>query len=393
MNAIKGYKRGLEWGRCGLFRGAIACLAVTLLSWHHPAAGQVIENPAQPRAKNAGRVIVPNEVLAISDEGRTDFYFKWPGNLRVAPNGFLFVRDEKQFLQFDKDGRFLRNLFKKGQGPGEMGSFVGCFLTDKNVIALANDPDKLLWFNYAGEYERETAIRGEGGTFLWPLAQLNGVFYLNSSQIPDLKGEPGIIDVPQVIVALADGSGEPKSLASFMTKAFVVTSGGGSARGMISISFLGAVPYQKRFLALFHTSEYLLKIYDPAANTVQREFRRAYERVKKPPEKDEQKKDRIGINGKTFTAPEQKYANDIVNIFARGGEIWAVTSTRDKVKGVLIDVFDNEGIYQDCFYLQLPEAALRSLVSPSLATLDGDSLYVIAKNADETSTIRKYAIK
>jgi hypothetical protein len=148
-----------------------------------------------------------------------------------------------------------------------------------------------------------------------------------------------------------------------------------------------------KFLALFHTSEYLLKIYDPAANAVQREFRRAYERVKKPPEKDEQKKDRVGINGKTFTAPEQKYANDIVNLFARGSEIWAVTSTRDKVKGTLIDVFDGAGVYQDCFYLQLPEAALDSLVSPSRATLEGDFLYVIVKNADETSSIRKYAIE
>jgi len=393
MSAKKASKPGLDKRWCGRVRGAVACLVLTFLSLPFAAAGQVIENPAQPRAKNAGRVVVPREVLAISDEGRGDFYFKWPGNLRVAPNGLIFVRDENQFLQFDKDGRFLRNLFKKGQGPGEMGSFVGCFFTDKNVIASANDPNKLLWFNYAGTYERESPIRREGGMFLWPIACLNGVFYFESSEIPDLKGEPGVIDVPQAIVALTDGSGEPKPLASFQTKAFVVTSGGGSARGMISISFLGAVPYQKKFLVLFHTSEYLLKIYDPLANTVQREFRRAYERVKKPPEKDEQKKDRVGINGKTFTAPEQKYANDIVNLFSRGSEIWAVTSTRDKVKGTLIDVFDGDGAYQDCFYLQLPEAALNSLDSPSRATLDGDFLYVIVKNADETATIRKYAIE
>jgi hypothetical protein len=383
----------LEIGRRGFVLGAAAGLALALLSWIPAATGQVIENPAKPRAHNAGRVVVPKEVLAVSDEGRSDYYFKWPGGLRVAPDGSFFLRDEKQFLQFDKNGRFQRNLFKKGQGPGEMGSFVGCFLTAKNIVALANDPNKLLWFDYGGTYKHETLIRREGGTFLWPVACLDGVFYFHSSEIPNFGGEPGVFDVPQAIVTLAEGSVDLKPLASFPTKAFIVTSGGGSARGMISISYLLAVPYQGKYLALIHTSEYLLKIYNPTAKAVLREFRREYERVKKPPEKDEQKKDRVGINGKTYTAPDQKYANDIINLFSSGGEIWAVTSTRDKAKGILIDVFDGDGIYQDCFYLQLPEAALNSLRSPSLSTLDGSFLYIVAKNPDETSVIKKYQIE
>jgi hypothetical protein len=369
------------------------CFILALFSWISAAVGQVSENPAKPRAKNAGRVVGPKEVLSVSDEGRSDYYFKWPGGLRVAPDGSFFLRDENQFLQFDKNGRFQRNLLKKGQGPGEMGSFVGCFLTAKNVIALANDPNKLMWFDYAGTYEREIPLRREGGMFLWPLAFLDGTFYFHSSEIPNPGGEPGVFDVPQAIVTLGEGSTDLKPLASFPTKAFIVTSGGGSARGMISISYLLAVPYQGKYLALIHTSEYLLKIYDPAAKAVLREFRREYERVRKPPEKDEQKKERVGINGKIYTAPDQKYANDIINLFSNGDEIWAVTSTRDKAKGILIDVFDGDGIYQDCFYLQLPEAALNSLVSPSLSTLDGNFLYVIVKNPDETSVIKKYAIR
>jgi hypothetical protein len=371
----------------------MACLALTFLCWHLSAAGQVIENPAKPRAHNAGRVVLPKEVLAVSDEGRSDYYFKWPAGLRVAPDGSFFLSDENQFLQFDKDGRFQRNLFKKGQGPGEMGSFVGCFLTAKNVVALAGDPNKLLWFDYAGTYERETPLRREGGTFLWPMAFLDGAFYFHSSEIPNPGGEPGVFDVPQAIVTLAEGSTDLKPVGSFPTKAFIVTSGGGSARGMISISYLLAVPYQGKYLALIHTSEYLLKIYDPATKAVLREFRRAYERVRKPPEKDEPKKARVGINGTWYTAPDQKYANDIINLFSSGGEIWAVTSTRDKAKGILVDVFDGTGIYQDCFYLRLPEAALNSLVSPSLATLDGKFLYIVVKNPDETSAIKKYEIQ
>ena len=70
-----------------------------------------------------------------------------------------------------------------------------------------------------------------------------------------------------------------------------------------------------------------------------------------------------------------------------------MTSTRDKAKGGLINAFDGNGIYQDCFYLQLPEAALDSLVSPSLSTLDGDSLYVSVKTPDETAVAKKYHIE
>jgi hypothetical protein len=368
-------------------------LVLALLGGCLPAAGEVTENPAKPRAKNAGRVIVPKEVLSVSDEGRSDFYFKQPGDLRVAPDGSFFLKDDKQFLQFDKDGRFERNLFKKGLGPGEMNTFFGCLIADKDVIALSYHPDKLIWFDHAGTYEREVPLLRKGTTILRPLAFLKGTFYFISSNIPNIGGEPGIVDVPQDIVAFADGSTDLTPVGSFPTKAFVVTSGGGSARGMVSISYLFAVPFQGRYLALTHTSEYLLKIYDPAAKAVLREFRRAYERVKKPPEKDEQNKPRVGINGKMYTAPDQKYANDIINLFPRGSEIWAVTSTRDKNKGILVDIFDGDGVYQDCFYLQLPEAALNGLAFPWYSTLAGDFLYVVTKNPDETSVIKKYLVE
>jgi hypothetical protein len=254
-------------------------------------------------------------------------------------------------------------------------------------------PDKLLWFDYSGKYQHEMPIRRDVFSFLFPLGSLNGTLLFGSSGIPLQSGKPGIVEVPQTILAISEDSGELKSLASFPITAFIASAGGGSARSMRAYSLLTVVPFKEKYLALIHTCEYLLKIYDPAANAVLREFRRQYERVKQPPEKDKPKKGALGVDDKSYIPPEQKYANDVANIFARGGEIWAVTSTRDQAKGILIDVFDGDGVYQDAFYLQLPEAALAGLASPSLATLDGDFLYVIARNADETSTIRKYLIE
>ena len=364
----------------------LVLLAITAIAFE-----QVVENPAKPKAKNAGRVVVPEEVLAISDEGTSDYYFKRPRGLTTAPDGSLFFQDEKQVLQFDKDGKFQRNLFKKGQGPGEMEYVGACLATDRNLIVQTTTPNKFLFFDYSGKYKREISARTETRSMMTALLFQGEVFYIHAWEFPRVKGDPDYVDVPHAILALNEATGEFRTLASFPTKSFVVSSPSGGG-GLFHISSLIAVPFQQKLLALSHTSEYLLKIYDPAADKVVREFRRAYEQVKSEPLTEEQKKGGIIIDGKHYGPPEQKFQNDIRNLLARGDEIWAVTSTKDKAKGVLIDVFDGEGVYRDSFYLTLPEAAIKSILSPGSCALDGDFLWVVERSEDETVTIKKYRV-
>ena len=355
------------------------------------AFGQVVENPAKPKAKNAGRTVVPEEVLMISDEGTSAYYFKRPRGLTTAPDGSLFFQDEKQVLQFDKDGKFQRNLFKKGQGPGEMEYVGACLATDRNLIVQTSTPNKFLFFDYSGKYKREISARTETRSMMTALLFQGEVFYIHAWEFPRVKGDPDYVDVPHAILALNEATGEFRTLASFPTKSFVVSSPSGGG-GLFHISSLIAVPFRQKLLALSHTSEYLLKIYDPAADKVVREFRRAYERVKSEPLTEGQKKSGIIIDGKHYGPPEQKFQNDIRNLLARGDEIWAVTSTKDKAKGVLIDVFDAAGVYRDCFYLKLPETAVTGVLSPGSCALDGDFLWVVERSEDETFAIKKYRV-
>jgi hypothetical protein len=53
---------------------------------------EVIENPEKPLIKKAGRVVELKEVLSIHDVG-DDYYFKYPSNLKVAPDGSIFFLD------------------------------------------------------------------------------------------------------------------------------------------------------------------------------------------------------------------------------------------------------------------------------------------------------------
>jgi hypothetical protein len=355
-------------------------------------AQTIVENPAKPKAANAGRVVVPEEVLTISDEGTSDYYFKnGPHGLTAAPDGSLLCRDKDQVLHFDLNGKFLHNLFKKGQGPGEVNNVSACLATDKNIIVHSPYPNKLVFFDLAGQYEREIPVRSETRTMMTALLFAGGAFYFETSEFPRAKGDPDFVDNPRTIVTVNEADGEIKRLTTFITKAFVASSPAGSGVSF-DITNLITVPFKKKLLAATHTEEYLLKLYDPATDKVVREFRRAYDRVKGAPLTEAEKKSGVMLGDKHYTRPVQKFENDVKNVLARGDEIWAVTSTKDKSKGVLVDVFDAEGVYRDCFWLKLPEAALKSVIYPGSCALDGEFLWVVERSEDETFAIKKYRV-
>ena len=351
--------------------------------------GQIIENPAKPKAANSGRVVVPEEIFAISDEGTSEYYFNYPYSLRTGADGSLVLRDRDQILWFNRDGKLLHNLFKKGQGPGEMQYPGDCLFVEEHIVVYAGNERKLVYFDRNGNFEKELSVTSQDHT-LALLHHLPGTYFFKATEFPRTSGDPKIVETPQTIVSLAESDGSLRPLSSFAAKVYVVTSGGGG--GSISITSLITAPFKNTLLALAHTEEYLVKIYDFAADRVTHEFRRAYDRVKAEPLTDEQKKRYIYINGKYYYPPELKYQNDIKNILASNSSIWVVTSAKDKAKGVLLDIFDENGVYRDCIWLKLPEPALAGIVSPGRSALGGDYLWIVEKAEDETFMIKKYRV-
>lgn len=364
-------------------------LFIFLLSIPIATIGQIIENPSKPKAVNSGSAVAPEEVLTITDEGTSDFYFKWPYSLRTGPDGSLVFRDREQILHFDGGGKFLANLFKKGQGPGEMQYPGDCLFVGDRVVVYSGNENKLVFFDRNGKFEKELSVPSQDNSLIL-LHHQPGVFYFKATEFPRTSGDPKIVETPQTIVALGESDGALRTLSSFAAKVYVVTSGGGG--GAITIASLITTSFKNNFLVLTHTEEYLIKLYDLAANRVVREFRRAYDRVKSEPLTDEQKKGYININGKFYFPPEQKYQNDIKNVLTRDDLIWVVTSTKDKAKGVLLDIFDENGIYRDRFWLKLPEPALASILTPGRCALDGDFLWVVEQTEDETFLVKKFRV-
>jgi hypothetical protein len=381
------YKKRLE-----SIRGAKGMRKIILLPLFLPLlvisffAQTIVENPEKPLSQNYGRIKTLEEVMSIEDIGR-DYYFRYPHNLKVAPDGSIFVQDIDQLIQFDFSGKFMRNFFKKGQGPGEMQQISNYCFEKSKLIVHDREPNKVLLFDLNGHFIKEFRIR-QGPSFLELLYFYKDIYYFRGSDIPIIQGKPAIIDYPQIIMAFSEGGSELKEMTSFPTKSFVARVGG--AQGAISINNLITVPYREKYLFLSHTPEYLVKLYDLEKNQVVRAFRRKYDRVKS--EIEGSNKGRVMLNGVEFTAPPQKYLNDIFNLFIFKDRLWVMTSRVEKENGILIDVFDSDGKYVDNFDLKFPEKFDPKIFRPIEMYVYGDDIYCIKSKEDGTFAIKKYNI-
>jgi hypothetical protein len=306
-------------------------------------------------------------------EAQLGLQCRYPRLKPWVSTGSIFVQDREQLLQFDPNGKFIRNFFNKGQGPGETESIDNYWLNEKNVIIHAETPNKILWINFSGERVKEFRIYGTD-VFLSFLTFCRNTYYFTQSEIPLVKGEPSIVDYPQNLISLSGEGGEIKNLISFPIKSFVAVVGG--SRGSLAINRLIAVPYREKHLFISHTPEYLMKLYDLEKNQVVRIFKRKYKRVETPPEIQKQGGGYVMLNNQKFTKPPQKYMNDITNLFVFKDKLWVLTSTKDKNKGILIDVYDFEGKYVDNFYLKFPNYLSLDIYNLYTMTIAGDFLYL-----------------
>jgi hypothetical protein len=351
--------------------------------------GQIIQNSARPAAPNAGRVISPKEVLSIEDTGEK-YYFKYPHDLKIGSDGSVFVVDIDQFLQFDPNGKFLRNLFKKGQGPGEMTNLENYDFEGRNIVAFSPYPAKLIWFDGNGKFIKDESLATKTQILKF-LGRIGGRWVFETFEFPRNGGELQYLDQPHTLLIWNETAKTWRPLSAFPVRVMGVSAASGGS-GFFDVGEFLAEPLGERRLVISHTSEYDIKIFNLESDKVEREFQRSYERVPPPPLKAGQRRPAIMINNNKYEQPPEKYANDIANILVRGDRLWIVTSMTDKKKGLLIDVFDPEGHYRDSFYLNLPEAGLSAIRTSSTCAMDGNFLFTAERTEEGTFAIRKYQI-
>ncbi len=343
-----------------------------LVSFYLGQSQESIKNPEKPLSQNAGRILKLEEELRITDESG-EFFFQYPGELKTAPDGSFFIYDREQLIHLDKQGRFIRNFYRKGQGPGELNYVSNFIVENDSLIVHNNSPNKIVWFDLQGELIKELSLQTMGSRADLQFHH-DGKFYLLKSGMPSPPEKPEVVEIPQILVELSEETKELNELISFPLKALVM--GGAWVSGCSVLS----APYQHRYVFVSHTQEYMVNLYDCESEKLLRSFDRSYKRIKRP-------KDAGGaaiiIDGTRHEPPGSEYLNDISGLFIFKDKLWVRTSLKDEKNGYLFDVFDFGGHYVDCFYLQ---------TNGSLMAAQGDSIFVREKDPDELIHIVKFKV-
>jgi hypothetical protein len=143
------------------FRNVLFGLLALASAWSAAGAQQVITLPGADQALSGQ----PQNLFTVGKEEGQDWeVFSFVPSVAFDGTGNLYVvdRDNGRVLVFGTDGRFVRQIGKKGQGPGELGLPVGVTILSDGRVAifdLANAAVQV--FGSDGAYQ--TLARSEPG--------------------------------------------------------------------------------------------------------------------------------------------------------------------------------------------------------------------------------------
>lgn len=356
-----------------------------------PAYAEKLENQETPQAKNAGRHVKLTEVLRISDE-EGDFYFKHPGKLTTGPDSSIYLTDDKQFLKFDKEGNFVANLQKVGEGPGEYTWLYYFKPMDDHIFAVAYQPAKVLKFDLSGNLLMEK--RYNRGAGMRQVIDFPGEKYYYFGTFIDWgKAKGGIQDFPQILHVSTLDDKVTSLEADFPIQRYFhkQSSDKGMRIWMEDISRLNFAFQNEHSLYISHTVKYLIKQVDATTGKVTRQFSRRYRPVKFYPKP--RPKNRDGKPNPFMEPYKPDHFTDIMAMALYKGNVLVFTSTLDKEKGILVDMFSPEGKYLDNFYVKLPGLERPDTIATTSFCISGDHLYIIEKDEDDLFSIAKYKIE
>lgn len=297
---------------------------------------EIIENPKKPLNPNADRILELKEVLRIKDQGE-EFFFKRPQFVKVSEDGFIFLHDSNQLLKFTPDGQFVKNLFKKGQGPGEIQLLARNVLQENNIFIYDPVNSKILHMDLEGKLLEEFHLTERYSLLL---GLLGDHFILIKTSFSDAEESTGnIIDYPMSIVVLAKNEEVIKEFPGAIQRTYRSEN--------ISVSWgrtVTIMSHDGSFCIWTDPEEYMVTVLDMRTGEIVSKFTRPYSRVKAP----KRTTDRPGPK-----IPERKYVSDINYIYTFQGNILVWTSTFDEKRGMLFDLFDKEGTYLDSFWLNV----------------------------------------
>lgn len=339
------------------------------------ALGQIIENPAKPVAKDAGRVLALTEVWRITDDSG-EFYLKNPRELRIAEEGSILLHDSDQLLKFSPEGKFVRSLLKKGQGPGEISDLAFQFRTRMNDLYVYDLNGHRFWrADLEGTFQQSISVTGVDTSTLIAAASEGPVIagIQPSFSWPTKSGATATaLSVPHRIVLVPRNGGPARDIFKWERQLI---------RGLNATLWDPMVISADRDANTFYMAlewDYRISVLDAMTGKIIRKFSRPYPKFRIL-WTDKQKK-----MVREMGMPLTEFWPDISNLYPTSEGICVETSTDDKAKGRLIDVFDKDGRFVDSFYLG---------PGKTLMAVQEGVVFCQEKRPDDTIVIVKYHIR
>jgi len=339
---------------------------------------EIIDNLEKPLSKNAGRVLKIKATMSIEDEPGK-FYFRSPRDIQIANDGSIFVSDYRgyNFLKFSPDGKFLKNLYKKGEGPGEIQDYFGYALSQNEIYIYDFVKRKVI------RMEQDGSLINEFKTYTEQYNEFKGIFrdwlvFMKHVWPPGVDRKTSrFYEIKRKVIKLSKDGKTSEENYIISNKIFLIASslGGG---GMSWDPFVSVFDENSGYLYVSCTREYIIHILDLNKGKVIRSFKRKYKRVRHETSQNEE--DFI----KKYNAPRKKYEIDIKRLHLYKGLLWVETSTKDEERGIMVDVFNNKGQFVDNFYLAL---------DGYLISVQDNSIFVGESDEDGNIIIKKYIIE
>jgi hypothetical protein len=141
--------------------GSAAVADQSLLPGQTKIAGRneviVMRNGKKPAPEVKAELVLKEEFTIGTEAGPQEITFEDPIYIAVGDEGLIYVVDRKavQVKVFGPDGKFLRSIGKRGQGPGEVGGIRDISFTPAREI-LVNDTrtKRLHYFSLEGKFLR-----------------------------------------------------------------------------------------------------------------------------------------------------------------------------------------------------------------------------------------------
>lgn len=338
---------------------------------------RTVLNPAFPK-EGVVRYALEEELVIGGEGAGAESVLNRPQDLKVDSQGNIYVLDwgDVDIKVFAPDGRRLRTVGRKGQGPGEFDTPAYFVLSaDDRIFLLSGRQNQIIVLSDTGTYL--SSFRLDGFCHGLAVDGQNRIYYTRF-----LSPEPGGGEDFQLIqnrkaLIRTDEQGEQATKLGEYLDVTMMRKVMRSGEGVSSQSLTSRESYTTSWLVgpddrvyLGYNKDYRLEVYDPEWNLVFR-FGREFTPLRHPAYKPD------GAHPEFYPA-----FSDWRKFFDDEGNLWLQQYVGEGAEEFVFDVFTPEGIYLK--QVRVPQ---------NLFFVRGDKAYSIVRAEDEFLVVKRFRFK